>query len=191
MIRMRKDNKIAKGIFVLVTILMMSLIVSPVHAVDKPEKPKRLVLFQGFVLLAYFNDKYVEVKRLSPEHAIFYGFGWLDDHTVFTAFQHGGSAEAIADFEIVDLRKGRTTKLDGMGGVGESNFDVNTATGEIVFNDGDDLKLLKLNEKKNAYRIQEIKKGAACWAVFWIDSKTVGCKDTQNDILVKYSVTLK
>jgi hypothetical protein len=179
---------IIKAIAIVAIISNISLFAVPIYAQDNPSR--RLILFQGSILHAYFDNKYVEVKRLSP-NGHFYGYGWLDDHTVFTAYQPEESAEAIANFEILDLRKGKTTKLDGIGGVGESNFDVNPTTGEIVFNDGDDLKLLKFNEKRNAYRIHEIKKKAACWAVFWIDSKTVGCKDTQKDILVKYSIPSK
>ncbi len=181
-------SRIIRAVAIVVLISNINLFAMPAKAQDNSSKS--LVLFQGFILHAYFDNRYVEVKRLSP-NGFFYGYGWLDEHTVFIAYQREGDVEATADFEIVDLLKGKTIKLDGIGGVGESNFDVNPTTSEIVFSDGDDIKMLKFNEKRNAYRIQEMKKGAGCWAVFWIDSKTVGCKDKKKDILVKYSMQSK
>lgn len=174
-------------------LLMVSFITSPGHAVDNTATTKRLILFQGNILHAFHNNKYIEVKRLSPKDP-FYGYGWIDDHTVFLAYQREGYAQAIADREIVDLLQNRRVKLESIDNVGESNFDVNPTTGEIVFSDGDNINLLKLNAKRDAYRIQEIKKNASCWAVFWIDSKIVGCSDSRRDdkdTFVKYSIPSK
>jgi len=150
MINKCQHSGIIKSISALLTaaLLIMSLFAIPAYAVENSDTSKRLVLFQGFILHAYFDNKYVEVKRLSPQSGIFYGYGWLDDHTVFIAYQREGYAEAIADFEVVDLLKKRTTKLDGIGGTGESNFDVNPTTGEIIFSNGDDINFLKLDAKR-------------------------------------------
>ena len=184
-----KSGVVIKAMLGIAGILIVNLFAVPTYAAGDSNTAKRLILFQGFLLNAYFNDQYIEVKRLSPKHAIFYGYGWLDDHRVFVAYQREGYAAAIADLEIIDLRQSRTTKLKNVGAGGESNFDVNPSTGEVVFTTDDAVKLLRVDAKTNAYRIEDVK-NEFCWGVFWIDSKTIGCKLVLKDGLkfVKYSI---
>ena len=177
-----------KIVFGLAMILVVSLITSAVYAAGESSTSKRLILFQGFILNAYHNDQYVEVKRLDV-NGRFYGFGWVDDDTVFVAYQRPNHVEAVVDVELINLRQLRTTKQKILGAGGESNFDVNPSTGEVVFNTDDDVKLLKFDTKTNSHRIDVISSGF-CWGVFWIDSKTVGCKLAEKDKLkfVRYAV---
>jgi hypothetical protein len=79
-----------------IALLLMLLIAIPGLSSENAVTSKRLVLFQGNILHAYLNNKYVEIKRLDPKDS-FYGYGWLDDHTVFLAYQREGYAQAIAD----------------------------------------------------------------------------------------------
>ena len=152
--------------------------------------PNRLILFQGFLLNAYHNDRYVEVKRLDAGRGTFYGYGWLDKDRVFVAYQDDSAGGAYAAMEIVDLRNLRTAKLKGIGGVGESFFDVNPTTGSIVFSTDVDVKLINIDTNSNSYRIDTIKPNTFCWGAFWIDSDTIGCKlmDKEGNPFVKYRV---
>lgn len=159
------------------TTLILALIfaVCQLGAVNAAEKSstssnKRLVFTSGSVLNVYFEGQYREIKRAE----FIYGYGWLDDHRVFVAYQKE-RGEAAAELEVIDLRQSRTTKLASMGGVGESYFDVNSYTGEIVYNDLNGIHLLKINPITNDSHIEDIKKNINCYSPFWVDSKTVGC----------------
>ena len=176
------------AIGLVVTLMATSPSASVAYADGGSGVSKRLVLFQGFILNAYYNDQYVEVKRLDVNGTI-YGYGWVDDDTVFVAYQRPNQAEAVVDVDLINLRQLRTTKQKILGAGGESNFDVNPSTGEVVFNTDDAVKLLKFDTKTNSHRIDVISSGF-CWGVFWIDSKTVGCKLVEKDKLkfVKYAV---
>lgn len=163
-----------------------------VNAGDDPSRASdRLILFQGFILSAYYNDHYIEVKRLHPGHATFYGYGWYDDHRVFVAYQPEVTGEAVAEIEIIDLRLSKTTKLGSIGGVGESNFDVNPSTGEIVYSTDNGINLLRIDDKTNSLRVENVKKDVFCWGTFWIDNQTIGCKLIEKDkgTFIKYQVT--
>ena len=145
-------------------------------AADEPDTSKRLILAQGHLLNAYFEGNYQEIKRAE----IFYGYGWLDDHRVFVAYQKG-RGEAVAELEVIDLRQGRTTKLTSIGGVGESNFDVNPFTVEVAHADSGGVKLLIIDAKTNSYKIDDIRKGVYCFGAFWVDKKTIGCLVFKNE----------
>jgi len=136
----------------------------------------RLLMFQGFVLSAYYDGQYIEVKRLKPGKAIFYGYGWLDDHRIFIAYQRQDDAEAIADIEVVDMLTGRTTNLKGLAAAGDSNFDVSPDTGKIIFSTGENIRLMTVGERGDSYQLLDILKDTSCWGVFWINSSTIGCK---------------
>lgn len=143
---------------------------------------KRLILVQGHVLNAYFGGLYHEIKRATT----FYGYGWLDEHRVFVAYQKQDTTEAVAQLEIIDLRQSKVTKLTSLGGAGESHFDVNVTTGEVIYNDSDGVKLLSIDAKTNTYKIKDVKKRDAstynvdCFGAFWVDNKTVGCSIFKN-----------
>jgi len=173
-------------------ILLTTLITPMPYAKADNNETKRLILFQGFILNAYYNGQYTEVKRLPPDGTV-YGYGWLDDNRVFVAYQRVDSGEAVADFEVIDLKKSKTTKLSGIGGVGESNFDVNTSTGRIIFSHNNEINELVINEDSKSYKIvplKTFKQFDYCWAIFWIDKNTVGCKfihDNKIDFM-KYDI---
>lgn len=173
--RMAKNEKRAfgiKGIIVVSLALIATIVLSNTHASESDSiSTKRLVLTQGRALNVYFEGQYREIKRAE----IIYGYGWLDDHRVFVAYQQEGTGEAVAVLEVIDLRHSRTTKLTSFGGVGESHFDVNFATGEVVYADSSGVKLLKIDAKTNSYRVDDIKKNVECYGAFWVDNKTVGC----------------
>lgn len=192
MIRLSEQNsRVIKFVLAITFIMIINLIASPVHAAGNSSTSNRLILFQGFILNAYYNDQYVEVKRLDPYRSgsKFYGYGWFDDNSVFVAYQ-GNTAEAVAEIEIIDLRLMRTRKLKGIGGIGESLFDVNPATGDVIYSTGDEINLMKIDATNNTYRIEPVKQKTNCWAAFWIDSKTIGCKliVKNKDVFVKYKV---
>ncbi len=136
----------------------------------------RLVLAQGNVLNAFYDGKYREILRAE----VIYGHGWLDDHRVFIAYQKG-NGEAVAEIEVFDLRKFKATKLTSLGGVGESNFDINSSTGEAVFSDFEGVKLLKIDVEASTYQIKNIKKDTRCYGTFWIDHNVVGCLVPQGE----------
>ncbi len=155
----------------------------------------RLVDFQGFILMAYFNGKYIEAKRLSPDGTI-YGYGWLDNNRVFVAYQNPNTAEAVSDFDIVNLKTSTSITLDGIGAVGESNFDVNKTTGRIIFSHNNNINELVISEDSKSYEIialHKFKEFDYCWAIFWVNNETVGCQLIHNNKIDfrKYSVPNK
>ena len=176
---------------VLAVMFLVSIVTPAAYAAGESSATNRLILFQGFVLNAYYNDQYIEVKRLDPYSSgrKFYGYGWLDDNRVFVAYQ-GDTAEAVVEMEIIDLRHLRTTKLKNIGGVGESLFDVNPTTGDVIYSTGDEINLIKIDKKNNTYRVENIKQKTNCWAAFWVDNRTIGCKllEKNKDVFVKYIV---
>lgn len=174
-----------------IVMLFTMLFSSVAYSTEKQNNANRLILFNGFILNAYYDDKYIEVKRLSPG-AIIYGYGWLDEDRAFIAFQREDSI-AMADIEVTNLKESKTTKLNGIGGVGESNFDVNATTGRIIFSHRNNINELIISEKSDSYKIVPLKtlnQFDYCWAIFWIDTKTVGCKLIQNNEMkfTKYSI---
>lgn len=187
------------GVRVIVAILLFAPILFAAlgYAAGEPVVTKRLALiYQGRVLVAYFEGRYREIKQTE---GFFYGYGWLDDHRVFVAYQQEGTGEAVAELEVIDLRQSRTTKLTRIGGVGESHFDVNSSTGEVVYDNSSGVHLLRIDAKTNSYKIYVIKeidilkKDVGCHGAFWVDSKTVGCfvfKNAKPDF-VKFSVPPK
>lgn len=148
--------------------LLMTL---PTHA----KASERLIVIQGNVLNAYYAGQYKEIKRAD----VLYGYGWLDEKHVFVAYQKSGP-EAVAELEVIDLVRSKAVHLATLGGVGDSNFDVNDSTGLVVFNDVEGIHLLIINPETNAHRIEYIKKDFDCWGVFWIDDETVGCQVLQD-----------
>ena len=178
--------------FQLVFLMLLITLYSPMpHAEENQNNTNRLVLFNGFILNAYYDDKYIEVKRLSPG-TIIYGYGWLDENRTFIAYQRKDSI-AMADIEITNLKESKTTKLDGIGGVGESNFDVNKTTGRIIFSHRNHINELIISKNSKSYEIVPIKTFKQfdyCWAIFWIDTKTAGCKFIQNNEMkfMKYNI---
>src|SRR6266702_6287778 len=96
-----------KTVLAIAAIFIVSLFMDSAYPAGGANASKRLMLFQGLILSAYFNDHYVEIKR-AP---LFYGYGWLDHHRVFVAYQREGSAAAYAESEIIDPRPSRTNTL--------------------------------------------------------------------------------
>lgn len=74
-----------------------------------------------------------------------------------------------------------------IGGVGESNFDVNTSTGSVVYNDSKGVHVLKIDPKTNLYQIDDVQKGMLCWGVFWIDNEMIWCLLLEGNKFVKFS----
>ncbi len=145
---------------------------------------KGLVL-EGDTLKALFHGKYKVLKK-----GDFYGYGWLDDHRVFIAYQQEGYAEAIVDAEVVDLNSGKVSKLGTiMEAHGESHFDVNSRTRQVVFNAFGDkvprgrisyvIRLMTFDQNSNAYTVETIRNNIDCASVVWVDDKTV--RATLND----------
>ena len=196
-----KNDKRVFGVKVVATVVMVFIVSLLSFFIDAAETntsalKRRLIVVQGRVLNAYFEGQYREIKRAK----IIYGSGWLDDHRVFVAYQREGTGEAVAELEVIDLRQSRTTKLTGFGGVGESHFDVNSSTGEVVYADSSGVKLLRIDAKTNSYKIDVIKKidilkkDVYCYGAFWIDNKTVGCLnfvDVNKTNFVKFPVQKK
>ncbi len=143
------------------------------------------IMLDGKTLKALFHGKYKVLKQ-----GEFYGYGWLDDHRVFIAYQQEGYAEAIVDAEVVDLKKDKVSELGTiMEAHGESNFDVNSHTGQVVFNGFGDkapdgafanvIRLMTFDKNSSAYNVETIKKNIDCTNVLWVNNNTVGA--TLND----------
>ena len=159
---------------VFIFIVMSIAFISSASATDGAQS--RLLLFQGQILLAYYQDQYIEVKRLAAGSGVFYGFGWLDSDRVFVAYDPGEQGEAVAKMEVVDLGRSSRLTLKQIGGVGESYFDVNRSRGQVIYSTENAISLISLNSNTNEYYIFDIIKGVSCWAAFWVDDRTVGCK---------------
>lgn len=139
---------------------------------------KDLVL-EGKTLKARFHGE-LKVLRTGD----FYGYGWLDDHRVFIAYQQEGYAEAIVDAEVVDLASGRRSELGTiMEADGESIFDVNSHTRQVVFN-GEDaaarggtlsgiVRLMTFDPSGNGYHAKTLRKNIDCASVSWKDEHTI------------------
>lgn len=153
---------------VLVVYCLNLFVTTSIYANEKNIN-NRLIFIQGHVLNAYYQGEYKEIKRAE----IFYGFGWLDEHRVFVAHQDPATSEAVAILEIIDLNKKVTVKLTSFGGAGESHFDVNSNTGDVVYNDSSGIHVLEV-DKNNSFVVHNIQKDINSWAVFWIDNTTVG-----------------
>jgi hypothetical protein len=160
-----------------ITILILASLFAICHGAlvnatetSKSSPNKRLVLSIGSMLYAYYEGQYHLIK----EAELIYGYGWLDNNRVFVAYQKG-RGEAVAELEVIDLRKSLITSLSSMGGVGESHFDVNPSMGDVVYNDASGIHVLKINPITNEYRIEDIKKDIICYGAFWVDNITVGC----------------
>lgn len=155
----------------------------------------RLIMVQGRVLNVYFNGQYKEIKRAGT----FYGYGWLDDHRVFVAYQPEGWAEASARTEVIDVQQPKSFSLGEIGDTGESNFDVNPDTKEIIFNGPEGIELMtvdlqNLSKPKLSRHIRLIKKidpekdESVGWGVFWIDSRTIGYLNLTSKQLIKINI---
>lgn len=144
---------------------------------------KEGIVLQGKILKVLFNGKYKELKR-----GDFYGYGWLDDHRIFVAYQQEGWSEAIINADVIDLKKSRVKTLGTIRDAhGETNFAVNSHTGEVAFNafgggavDPDiailnyAIKLIIFDGNSSAYRIETIKENIDCIDVLWVDDATIG-----------------
>lgn len=165
-----------------VLLIAFGLAANPAFA--DTEAQKGLVL-EGNTLKAQFHGKYKVLRQ-----GEFYGYGWLDDHRVFIAYQQEGYAEAIVDAEVVDLNSGKVTKLGTiMEAHGESHFDVNSRTSQVVFNAFGDkvrggvrsnvIRLMTFDKNGSTYTVETLKKNIDCANVVWVDDKTV--RATLND----------
>jgi len=144
----------------------------------------RLVIFQNFVLLAYYDNRYLEIKRLPPNTGGFYGYGWVNKEKdkIFVAYQPPNAGDAVADIELVDLKDKRIVKLEGIGQMGDSSFSVNASRGAVIYDNPvlrNDAKsagivLMAIDMDSNNYRSYHIN-NVPCWAPFWIDDHTGGC----------------
>lgn len=162
---------------IIVALMLTAIIIAiPFGVRAELQESRRLVLFQGFILLAYYDNQYFEVKRLDPTQGRFYGYGWLDKDKVFVAYDLEQQGEAIADMEIIDLRQSKIVKLQAIGGVGESRFDVNTSRGEVIYSKESGIRLVSIETDLNKYQIYDYAKDVFCWAAFWVNDNTVGCR---------------
>jgi len=176
----------------LVALLVLSMSTAPGKAAPKLETENRLVRVP-LNLNAYFDGQYRTIKHADT----FFGYGWLDDHHVFVATQRPDYGYPAVVAEIINLRTWKATQLKGVNEViegGETNFDVDPVTREIVIGGGKYLQFMKVDVKTNTYRVVTIKNGVSgttpeCWAAFWIDPKTVGCiRASQQETFEKYIV---
>lgn len=114
---------------------------------------------------------------------------------MFVAYQPKGEAEASAKLEVIDVHQSRSYSLGEVGDTGESNFDVNPAGREIVFNGPDGIAVMTvdlnhLSDLRLSQRTRILVEGvAAGWGVFWINRQTVGYFDTSAGHLEKIRVT--
>ena len=171
---------------------MLTLITFSFGAKASEQAPNRLIVVQGFILLAYFDNQYVEIKRLKPNKGRFYGYGLLAKDKVFVAYDLEEEGEAIAYMEITDLKQEKVIKLEKIGGVGESHFDVNSLRSQVIYSTGHDLRIISIDTALNEYRMYTILKNKSCWAEFWFDNDTVGCliydDKTEKMVFKKYPV---
>ncbi|MCW8965559.1 MAG: hypothetical protein OQK82_02565 [Candidatus Pacearchaeota archaeon] len=128
-------------------------------------------LFQSTygVLSGYHNNSYKIISR----GQYFYGYGFIDNNRAFIASQPNNFEEAIAVLEIYDFKTNEKHKILEVGGVGESNFDINPSNGSIIFNDSEGLKIMKIDTKNNA-SINTIIKSKIIVAPFWVNGNEVG-----------------
>jgi hypothetical protein len=183
------EKTISKYLVALIVAVTLILPLASVKA--DPGNQRKLVLFQGFILLAYFDDKYIEIKRFKPGEAVFYGYGWLNSDEVFISYQPQDEAEATAKMEVININTLKVVKLETIGGVGESHFAVNANRGEVIYNNENGISLIRINTKTNLYRIYDVNPDY-CWAVFWVDDNTAGCqfydKPSKKMIFKKYKL---
>jgi hypothetical protein len=179
MSRNQKCGVDIKSIMAMVLLLALGVMANTAFATPNAQKD---IVLQGKVLKVLINGKYKVLKR-----GDFYGYGWLDDHRIFIAYQQEGYSEAIVHAEVIDLRKARVVKIDiELGANGETNFDVNSRTSEVVFNAfGEDkagpeggvtyaIKLITFDRNSSAYRVETIKENIYCKDVLWVDDNTIG-----------------
>jgi hypothetical protein len=167
----------------IVAILLLLVLCAMANITFAATDAKEGIVLQGNILKVLFNGKYKELKR-----GDFYGYGWLDDHRIFVAYQQEGWAEAIINADVIDLKKSRVKKLGTIRDAhGETNFSVNSRTGEVVFNafsggaaDPESgilkhaIKLIIFDGNSGAYRIETIKENIDCIDVLWVDDFTIG-----------------
>ncbi len=166
-------GRINYTIFFLICLLLVSVFGSCAN-----NEGNRLIVIQGIALNAYYKGKYRTIWRAE----LFYGYGWIDGDRVFVAYQPREFSDARAIIKIVDLKTEKTIDIHEIGAAGESNFDSNPITHEIVFTDTiPDVNLRALScirlitiHDDNTYAIKTIKTGGSPWAVFWIDKDTIG-----------------
>lgn len=175
MVHNNKRNSVNTCYLFFIVAIMLVLAILPFGAKAVEREFKRLIVFQGFVLLAYIDNQYVEIKRLKPNKGRFYGYGLLGKDKVFVAYDLEEQGEATANMEIIDLKQEKVIKLAKIGGVGESHFDVNSLRSQVVYSTGHDLRIISIDTVLNEYRIYTILKNKSCWAEFWFDDDTVGC----------------
>lgn len=180
--KMRRNQKFCldKRDFVTILFLIILCVMTSATFADTLSSRKDIIL-QGKILKVLLNGEYKELKR-----GDFYGYGWLDDHRIFIAFQQKGYSEAIINSEVIDLRKSKVIELGTiMEADGETNFDVNPNTSEVVFNGseldktGSDefigvIKLMVFDAKNNKPSIETIKTKIDCKNVLWVDNNTIG-----------------
>lgn len=153
------------------TVLLVSALAAGYSAcaASATQPGNRLIQVQQWGLYAYFEGHYWQVKRAD----FFYGYGWLDDHRVFVAYEPEGEVAAYAILEVIDLRTSKTTEIKTFGATGEPNFDINPKTHQIVCNFSDGIKILTI-DSDNKLEIMTVAKDEIAWAVFWIDDHTIG-----------------
>ena len=136
----------------------------------------RIVNIQGFILNLYDNETYKEIRRADS----LYGYVLISKNLIFIASQPEHESEASADLEVYDIRREISQGLTFIGGSGESNFDINPITKEIVFNDGDGIKILTIDTTDISYKIELIMERVDGYGVFWINHDSVGFMDYNN-----------
>lgn len=186
MSRNQKCGVDIKGIIAMA--LLLALCVMPNTTFADTTNAQKGIVLQGKVLKVLFNGKYKELKR-----GDFYGYGWIDEHRVFVAYQQEGYSEAVVNAEVIDLLKSRVVKLGGiLGAHGDTNFDVNSHTREIIYNAfGEEavdpegvnkeyvIKLISFKAQSDFYQVKTIKRNIDCRKIFWVDNNTIGA--TLND----------
>ena len=131
-------------------------------------------VIQDYNLMAYYNGEYKEIIK---ESGGYYGYGLLDNDRIFVAMQPHGITAATAIVKTIDLKHQIEKRLFTIDAAGETSFDINSTTKNIVFNDLDGIKTLIIF-KDNTYKIRTVfKRGvdpAVAFAPFWIDEYTIG-----------------
>ena len=166
--------------FTAIVLMVAFSVFANMSVADAINSQEGLVL-HGSTLTSLYNGKSRVVKR-----GDFYGYGWLDKHQVFVAFQDEDVGDAAVRAEIMDLRKSQVFELGYIKGAhGDSNFAVNSHTKEVIFNGFGEvrdsegmrervIKLISFSAQGNSYSIKIIKRNIACRNIYWINDNTIG-----------------
>lgn len=164
-----KFNKFITNYFAANIFALNFVFISMASACGENHDGRLVQVMGGSMLATYYGGQFKEIAYSK----IFYGYGWVDEERVFVAYQDDKFAEAAAVIKILNLKTMKHTILGEVGGAGETNFDVNATTPEVVYSDMHGVKLLKFNSD-NSYK-GALLSAKSCYGVFWLSDNQVAC----------------